>query len=184
MTSPYSGIPYGTGRPSSGVFQRLRQDLAAQASQAQRSVPPPPGGYGPRQPAVASVEEQINQLDESVEGWATDAAAGLMPSVQDGLMIARDAQHLNLSAILGLAEGKILANYLWWKEEHFEHVCNWLTACATGQDEQVRVFFIAHVRDMYYYDRALRAAEVNRLDMPLRYERLKRTITRSVGGRS
>jgi hypothetical protein len=158
MTSPYD-----TGGQSSDTFARLQRQLAARNAQ----------------PAVPSVEDQLNELEEELERIATDTAVAAVP-VHDNSVLSRDAPQATLGFLPGLSHGKILLDYVWWKEEHFNQVCHWISAHAAAAKSGLPYkFFDDAILDMYNFDRALRATETHGLgQVPLRYYQIQQPIER------
>jgi hypothetical protein len=156
--------PYGTSSRSSDTFARLQRQLAA------RDV----------QPAVPSVEDQLNELEEELEGFATDTAVTAVP-VHDNSVLSRDAPHATLSFLSSLSHEEILLDYVWWKEEHFNQICHWISAYAAAAKLGLpQKFFDDAILDMYNFDRALRAAETHGTGhVPMRYDKLQQTIRRN-----
>src|SRR3954468_12558041 len=108
MTSPYD-----TGGQSSDTFARLQRQLAARNAQ----------------PAVPSVDDQLNELEEELEGFATDTAvAAATTAVHDLLCLKDYAPEINLCAVWGEERGLVYASYLWYLEEHFEQALSWMRA--------------------------------------------------------
>jgi hypothetical protein len=188
MTYPCQSQP---GGPGGKLFQRLQHAIAQQQQQGStsRSADGTTSQYArvsddAVHPRVPSVEEQISQLDEEIEGLVTDQAAAVMQSVCDALTLSRDAPEIPCRNIFGVAKGKVIENYVWHSEENLNHVRTWLIAGLTGASQHglPKQFFIAAAEDMYNYDRALRAAEMNNLERPLRFEQLPQKITRTEEG--
>jgi len=159
--------PYGTSSRSSDTFARLQRQLAA------RNV----------QPAVPSVEDQLNELGEELEGFATDTAVAAVPG-HDNSVLSRDAPHATLRFLSSLSHEEILLDYVWWKEEHFNQICHWISAYAAAKKSGLpHKFFDDAILDMYNFDRALRAADSHGMGQkPVRYDQLKHTIYRSGRG--
>jgi replicative DNA helicase len=133
--------------------------------------------------AAVVVRTDLDELDEELESFVTDtgAAPAAMPSVQDGLVLSRDAKDIEPCLISALPYGEILADYVWLKEEHFNYVCRWIIARGAAIKSRLpHQFFQDAVLDTYHFDRALRAADSHGMGQkPMRYDQLKLTITRS-----
>jgi hypothetical protein len=109
--------------------------------------------------AAVVVRTDLDELDEELESFVTDTAAApaAMPPVQDGLVLSRDAQHINPCLILCLPNGEILLNYVWRKEEHFTQVCRWISARAAAMKARLpHQFFEDAVLDMYHFTSTVR----------------------------